>query len=305
MMEILTSILKPKNLFKIITNPKLVFINLKYKLKTLYFDFYLLLSKKKIYKYNIIFIAGMPISASTLLKNMLGNIPFYFTRYTPIPQKININKNISSSAFKFCPRNSYTLFKTHLNPNEKNIEILDNNNVKKIIVSYRDLRDVALSRYYRILQFPKKIDDPRYVDYNNMNKEDDINHSINVICEHYIKWINGWIEISNKRPDYIHFCKFENLINDKKRELKKILKFYEINLDENIINEIILKTQGKNSVQKNISDSALLPWALSSNFRKGKIGEWKKEFTAKNIFEFKSKSNSILVKLGYETSDNW
>ena len=30
-----------------------------------------------------------------------------------------------------------------------------------------------------------------------------------------------------------------------------------------------------------------------------------KEFTAKNIFEFKSKSNSILVKLGYETSDNW
>ena len=83
-----------------------------------------------------------------------------------------------------------------------------------------------------------------------MNKEDAINHSINVICEHYIKWINGWIEISNKRPDYIHFCKFENLINDKKRELKKILKFYEINLDENIINEIILKTQGKNSVQK-------------------------------------------------------
>ena len=87
--------------------------------------------------------------------------------------------------------------------------------------------------------------------------------------------------------------------------MKKILKFYEINLDENIIDEIIFKTQGKNSVKKNISDSALLPWALSSNFRKGKIGEWKKEFTAKNIFEFKSKSNSILVKLGYETSDNW
>ena len=82
-------------------------------------------------------------------------------------------------------------------------------------------------------------------------------------------------------------------------------KFYEINLDENIIDEIIFKTQGKNSVKKNISDSALLPWALSSNFRKGKIGEWKKEFTSNNIFEFKSKSNSILVKLGYETNDNW
>ena len=37
-----------KKSFKIITNPKLVFINLKYKLKTLYFDFYLLLSKKNL-----------------------------------------------------------------------------------------------------------------------------------------------------------------------------------------------------------------------------------------------------------------
>jgi hypothetical protein len=305
MIEILIKIFRPKNFYKIITSPKLILVHLIYKLKTLYIDLYLLILKKKIYKYNIIFIAGMPISASTLLKNMLGSIPFYFTRFTPMPKEIDINKNISNSAFKFCPKNSYTLFKTHLNPTEQNIEILDNNNVKKIIVSYRDLRDVALSRYYRILEFPKKIDDPRYVDYKKMEKEDAINHSINVVCEHYNKWINGWIEIANKRSGFVHFCKFEDLVLNRKEEFKKILEFYEINLDDNFIDQIIIKTQGKNSVKKNISDSALLPWALSSNFRKGKIGEWKKEFSEKNIFEFKSKSNSILIKLGYELNDNW
>ena len=45
-------------------------------------------------------------------------------------------------------------------------------------------------------------------------------------------------------------------------------------------------------------------WALH-NAPIRQLREWKKEFTSNNIFEFKSKSNSILVKLGYETNDNW
>ena len=68
---------------------------------------------------------------------------------------------------------------------------------------------------------------------------------------------------------------------------------------------IIFKTEGKNTVKKNVSDSAILPWALSSNFRKGKIGEWKKDFSDKNIHEFKVKSGDILIKLGYEKNSNW
>ena len=64
--------------------------------KTLYYDFYFLLTKNKIYKHKIIFIAGMLI-LSTLLKNMLWKIPYYFTRYTPMPEEVAINKNISDS----------------------------------------------------------------------------------------------------------------------------------------------------------------------------------------------------------------
>ncbi len=304
-MNLILKILKPKNIFKIITSPRLAIIRISYILKTFFYDLYFFLTKNKKYKYKIIFIAGMPISASTLLKNMLGRIPFYFTRYSPMTEEIAINKNISHSAFNFCPKNSYTLFKTHLNPDKENIEILDKNSVKKVIVSYRDLRDVALSRYYRVLEFPKKANDPRYIDYRKMNKEEGINHSINVICEHYIKWINGWIKHAEDRPGFIHFCKFEDLINSRKTELKKILKFYEINLDEGLIDSIISNTEGKNTVKKNFSDSAILPWAFSSNFRKGKIGEWKKDFTDKNINEFKSKSGDILIQLGYEKNKNW
>ena len=122
------------------------------------------------YKYNIIFIAGLPMSATTLVKNMLGLIPGYYTRYTPMPYNISINQNISDSAFKYCPKKGFTLFKTHLNPWEENINIIRKHNVKKVIVTYRDLRDVVISEYHRRMVWPKEKTEPDYIDYRIMKK---------------------------------------------------------------------------------------------------------------------------------------
>ena len=98
----------------------------------------------------------MPMSATTTVKNMCGMIPGYFTRYSPMPYKIAVKQDISNSAFRYTPKWSYTLFKTHLNPSDKNLEIIKRNGVKKVVVTYRDLRDVALSRYHRLIKFPKR-----------------------------------------------------------------------------------------------------------------------------------------------------
>ena len=68
-------------------------------LKGFYSIYYFL----KKYKYNIIFIAGMPMSASTKIKNMCGMIPGYFSRYAPIPYIIDVNQGIVDEAFKYCP----------------------------------------------------------------------------------------------------------------------------------------------------------------------------------------------------------
>ena len=133
---------------------RLLLVNLRYIIKRFFYDIYFIFKKK--YKYKIIFIAGMPMSATTRVKNMCGLIPGYFTRYSPTPFEVAVNQNISKSTFRYCPSWSYTLFKTHLNPTKTNIDILKKNNVKKIIVPYRDLRDVVLSRYHRLLKFPKK-----------------------------------------------------------------------------------------------------------------------------------------------------
>ena len=97
-----------KNIFLLILRPKLFFIRITYILKRLFFDFYFIF--KKPYKYNFIFIAGMPMSSTTRVKNMCGLIPGYYTRYMPVPHEIEILGDISNSAFIFSPSWSYNLF---------------------------------------------------------------------------------------------------------------------------------------------------------------------------------------------------
>ena len=92
---------------------KLIIISFSYGVKRLVYDIYFIFKKK--YKYNIIFIAGLPMSATTKVKNMCGFIPGYFTRYSPTPYEIAVQQDISDKTFKYCPKWSHTLFKTHLN----------------------------------------------------------------------------------------------------------------------------------------------------------------------------------------------
>jgi hypothetical protein len=292
------------NIFiKLVLNPKIFWLRINYEIKKNFFDIYFFFKRK--HKYNIIFLAGMPMSATTKVKNMCGMIPGYFTRYSPIPYKQAVNQDITNSAFRYTPSWSYTLFKTHLNPNYENLEIIRENGVKKVIVTYRDLRDVALSRYHRLLKFPKNKGDPNFSEYQLMKKTDAINDSIEVVCKDYVKWINGWFDIAKKEKDFILFVKFEEMINRPKDEFVRILNFYEINLNEKLIQHICDSTKGKSDMVTNLNESKILPWAVSSNFRSGKIGNWKKEFSEENISNAKKLLGESLIKLKYENSLNW
>jgi hypothetical protein len=292
------------NIFvKLVLNPKIFWIRINYEIKKIFFDIYFFFIKK--YKYNIIFLAGMPMSATTKVKNMCGMIPGYFTRYSPIPYKQAVDQNITNSAFKYTPSWSYTLFKTHLNPNYENLEIIKENGVNKVIVTYRDLRDVALSRYHRLLKFPKNRNDPDFSEYQLMKKTDAINDSIEIVYKYYIKWINGWIDIAKKEKDFVLFIKFEEMIDNPKDEFIRILNFYEINLNEKLIQHICDSTKGKGNMITNMNESKILPWAVSSNFRSGEIGNWKKEFSEENILKAKKLLGESLIKLKYENTLDW
>ena len=192
-------------------------------------------------------------------------------------------------------------FQNSFKSKKKNIDILKKNKIKKIVVSFRDPRDVVVSRYYRLLKFPKK----KYelhssIDYNLIPKKEAINHSIELVCKYLIPWVYGWMEISKQNPNMIYFCKYEELTKNPEEQFRKILKFYEINLDDDQIKRIILKTKGTNDMTSNIIKGRFQPMALSSNYRKGGTGYWKDEFSNENIDLFNKLAGDALRKLNYE-----
>ena len=257
------------------------------------------------YPNRIIFLAGMAMSASTWMKNLLGRIPGYYTRPMPMPIEISYYQNICDSAFKYVPSNGYTLIKSHLNPTEENLNCINKNGVGKILITYRDLRDVVLSRYHRMIVYPKPLDLGDYVDYNALGKEKAVDNSIDHVAKVYTKWIDGWFEIAKNNPEKYHFTKFEDLRKDTKGEFKKVLDFYEIVLDDNKIEKIIELSKGKNNMKKNINAARILPGGFGSNFRSGKIGGWREEMTDIQIEKCKELLGPSLIKLGYEKDLNW
>ena len=84
-----------------------------------------------------------------------------------------------------------------------------------------------------------------------------------------------------------------------------MLEFYEIKISQKLVNKIIDKTKGKKSMSKNMKESVILPWARASNFRSGKIGGWKDEFTEQNKNNFKKLTGNFLIEHKYENNNNW
>lgn len=257
------------------------------------------------YPHHIIFLAGMALGGTTWMKNILARIPGYYTRRTPMPWTVSYNGNFCDSAFRYTSKYGYTLFKTHLEPTQDNLDCITRNGVTKIIITYRDFRDVALSRCHRLMQFPKPKEAPDFVDYEKLGFEKALEHSIQVVADSYTVWIRGWVKMAEKEPDRYCFVTFEEMKADTKKSYKKVLEFYEINLHEELIDANIEAAKGKGKVKDNIVNSEVLPWGLSSNFRSGKIGGWQQEFSQASKALAKEKLGAALIEFGYEKDLNW
>lgn len=241
------------------------------------------------YYYKIIFLAGMALGGSTWMKQLLAGIPGVFTRSTPMPYDIAYRQNICDSAFSRIPKHGNTLIKTHLSPTQENIDCLFRNEVEKVLVIYRDLRDVIISHYYRLIEFPKPKDAYDYKNYEAMGREEALNDLIEHTAEDYIPWIKGWFEIAKREPQRYHFTKFEDLKKDTKGEFKKVLGFYNIKLSNKKIDKIIEAARGRGNMKSNLLKAKILPSGIVSNFRSGKVGQWKTELSdvqKKNVRSF-------------------
>lgn len=259
------------------------------------------LTGKISYATKIIFVAGYPKSGTTWMENFISNIPGYNPRAIYGDSELIRHHNLPTDSFSKIPKYGYSAIKSHIFPSPENIDVLVKSGISKILVMYRDPRDIVVSNYYHTLKENHwEVTDDFYADYNRMKKEDAISHSIEIVLSDYTSWVRGWINISDLNSGInCMYVKYEDFRDDPKETLKKVLIFFNIDILESEFNSIFLKSQ-KSSKWIN----SFLP-GMKSTKRNGSKGEWKSEFNPKHKRIFKKLASDILIELDYEKDINW
>jgi len=99
----------------------------------------------------------------------------------------------------------------------------------------------------------------------------------------------GWLD-----HDEVLSIHFEDLINDRASALTRIMDHFLARVPLQAPKQLI-----HDSLESSINPQR------SPTFRSGKTGEWKKYFTKENKHRFKSVAGDLLVRLRYESSNDW
>jgi len=108
------------------------------------------------------------------------------------------------------------------------------------------------------------------------------------IADRFMPYL-GWLDQPSLMK--IHF---EDLINDRLATLNRIIDHFLVRVPLQTPRKLILESL----------ESSINP-GRSPTFRSGKTGEWRKHFSQEHKKMFKDVAGDLLVKLGYEKSNDW
>ena len=162
---------------------------------------------------------------------------------------------------------------------------------------FRDPRDVVVSHVFYVTDM-----EARHVHHSYYQSLPDFNARLKVSIlgrqdtdiefpniadrfEPYLEWLDH---------DEVLSIHFEDLINDRLMALNRII--------DHFLARVPLETQRQEILDS--LEGSINP-RRSPTFRSGKTGEWKKYFTEQHKQVFKEVAGDLLVKLGYEKSNNW
>lgn len=172
------------------------------------------------------------------------------------------------------------------------------NNDVKIVFVYRNPLDqiISLERHFR-----NHINSP----IENINFKD-IEGKL-MLINVYLKMYLSYLYMKKKFPKQIYFVTYEDLIQNKKKNLVEILKFFNFSLDNqhklqmfnkvlNLVSHESLRNLELNS-GKTLANDQKLSSKYESHMRGGKIGKWKGSFSDKELKIIESKFNEYGLSL--------
>ena len=279
-------------------NPKQLLSEIKEDLKKDKKNKYSKLNKKKI------FIAGIPKSGTTLIEEILEQLPYVRINRSPLRnfKYKNLKKydkygydQFDDSILDQFNDGEFSFLKTHILLNESTVDILERKNFH-IILSFRDIRDVMISRYFHIINDKNHW---AHEEISKLNKKDGFIRSLQSFKNNPIgitmpplEQYYYWLKLSKKIKNSSNISKlwYEDYINKPKDFIDKILKDLNLTyLDSKKIENILIT---KRNSEKN-SDLNIKLKRVGKNvstFREGNKDSWKSFFDEKTSKAF----NSIL-----------
>jgi hypothetical protein len=273
-------ILKLKHLFikKINSEPSDFFRNDLKKLSQFGFQ------KFGIFNRDDVFIIGYPKSGNTLLQHIIAHLIF------------GLHKNASKSLINSCVTEYYNnpwffrhdkthFFKSHELPKPE---------YRNVIYIVRDGREAVRSYYYML---------------TNMGKEVSIKDLYLTGGDTFVGNWNDHVQAWTNNPydANILFITYENLIQNKLKELQRICEFLKVKKTNEELNNVIEATSLGNMKLMETSFSwqrmkAIQEWNSEGNFvREGKQKGFEKDLMISDelIKEFNAISNEMLIEYGY------
>ncbi|XP_006873106.1 PREDICTED: sulfotransferase 1C4 [Chrysochloris asiatica] len=144
----------------------------------------------------------------------------------------------------------------------------------KIIYVARNVKDNLVS-YYHFQRMNKSLPDP-----GSWDEYFEAFLAGKVLWGSWYDHVKGWWRKKDSHP--ILYLFYEEMIQDRKREIRKVMEFLGKNTKEEILDKIVYNTSFdmmKTNPMTNYTNDKKLNHAISPFMRKGIIGDWKNQFT--------------------------
>ena len=244
------------------------------------------------YRQNVVFIAALPKSGSTWLRDMFCTIPgFYgFQPAHVTPTDYNLHHDTFSA---YNHRLAVLHMHTYWSP--QNAEILRGSGLRYVVI-YRDLRDAAVSWYF----FTSKIRATHYLrsEVAHLNIDQGLHYYIDHFLASEVRWIRDWR--AQRDPTKSVELTYEKLRADTLGVFGHACRFVLGDIPASLIERAV----ARNTFER-ISGRKAGQEDQKSFARKGVSGDWRNHFSDAHVARFKEIAGDLLIELGYEAGMDW
>jgi hypothetical protein len=167
----------------------------------------------------------------------------------------------------------------------------------------RDPRDLIVSAYYSHLTTHSDVNWPRLRHYRPYLQSLTKHEGLLAEMEFNAISLVQMLMWDYSRPDILEM-RFEALIADAPQSFEEIFRFLDL-VPRCLSVEQLRSIVATHSFEQLSGGRAQGVEDRTSHYRKGQAGDWRNHFEPAHVEYFKRLYNPLLLKLGYESSENW